>query len=55
MAATSSGSRSEPLPTQITGDARGEITERTWADIKEAVADRVRVKLAEYAPGIEAA
>jgi phytoene dehydrogenase-like protein len=42
-----------PLPAAIKGDARREIDTRDWDDIKEAYADRVIDKLAEYAPDIK--
>lgn len=41
------------LPSEIAGDAAGEITARDWDEAKEAVADRVMAKLAEYAPGVQ--
>ena len=40
------------LPSEIRGDAAGEIPARTWEDAKEPFADRVMRKLEEYAPGI---
>jgi phytoene dehydrogenase-like protein len=39
------------LPGEIRGDARDEIQGRSWADAKEAFADRVMDKLEDYAPG----
>ncbi|TRW46570.1 phytoene desaturase family protein [Georgenia yuyongxinii] len=42
------------LPSQIRGDARGEITARDWDEAKEAMADRVLAKLEGYAPGLGA-
>ncbi len=42
-----------PLPASIKGDARREIDARDWDNIKEAYADRVIDKLAEYAPDIK--
>ena len=39
------------LPREIRGDARDEIQGRSWADTKEAFADRVMNKLEDYAPG----
>lgn len=40
------------LPSQIRGDAEGEISARSWDEAKEPYADRVMRKLEEYAPGI---
>lgn len=40
-------------PSQIRGDAAGEIEARDWREAAEPYADRVIAKLAEYAPGIE--
>jgi phytoene dehydrogenase-like protein len=40
------------LPSEIRGDAAGEIEARTWQEAREPVADRVTRKLEEYAPGI---
>lgn len=42
------------LPSEILGDALGEITGTDWDEVKEAVADRVMAKLEEYAPGVGA-
>lgn len=39
------------VPSQIRGDAAGEITARTWDEAKEAVADRVIAIVERYAPG----
>jgi len=41
------------LPSEIEGDAAGEIEATTWAEAGEPYADRVIDKLAEYAPGVE--
>jgi phytoene dehydrogenase-like protein len=40
------------LPSEIRGDAAGEIPARTWEKAKEPFADRVMRKLEDYAPGI---
>jgi phytoene dehydrogenase-like protein len=40
------------LPSEIRGDAAGEIGATTWDEAKEPVAERVMRKLEEYAPGI---
>ena len=40
------------LPSEIRGDAAGEISARTWEEAKEPFADRVMRKLEDYAPGI---
>jgi phytoene dehydrogenase-like protein len=40
------------VPSEIVGDAGGEIHARDWAAAAEPYADRVIAKLAEYAPGI---
>lgn len=40
------------LPTDIRGDAAGEIDATDWADASDPVADRVLDKLETYAPGI---
>ncbi|HZC84148.1 MAG TPA: NAD(P)/FAD-dependent oxidoreductase [Rubrobacter sp.] len=40
------------LPSEIRGDAAGEIGARTWEEAKQPVADRVMAKLEEYAPGV---
>ncbi|SEL02633.1 Phytoene dehydrogenase-related protein [Blastococcus sp. DSM 46786] len=39
------------LPSEIRGDAAGEITATHWDEAREPVADRVLAKLEEYAPG----
>lgn len=39
------------LPSQIRGDAAGEISATHWDEAKDAVADRVLDKLEQYAPG----
>ncbi|NHN42911.1 NAD(P)/FAD-dependent oxidoreductase [Halorubellus sp. JP-L1] len=41
------------LPSEIEGDAAGEIDATSWEAASEPYADRVIAKLAEYAPGIE--
>lgn len=41
------------LPSEIDGDAAGEIEARTWEEAGGPYADRVVDKLAEYAPGVE--
>jgi phytoene dehydrogenase-like protein len=41
------------LPAEVKGDALREIEGRDWDEIKEAYADRVIDKLAEYAPDIK--
>lgn len=41
------------LPSDIEGDAAGEIEATDWADAAEPYADRVIAKLEAYAPGIE--
>lgn len=40
------------LPSEIRGDAAGEIAATDWADAKGPVADRVLDKLERYAPGV---
>ena len=40
------------LPSNIRGDAAGEIESRDWEEAREPYADRVMQKLEEYAPGI---
>jgi phytoene dehydrogenase-like protein len=40
------------LPSQIQGDARGEIQGRDWDEVKEPFTQRVLHKLDHYAPGI---
>ena len=40
------------VPAKINGDARGEIAERHWDQVKEIYADRVLDKIEEYAPGL---
>jgi len=40
------------LPSQIQGDAKGEIQGRDWDEVKEPFADRILHKLEQYAPGI---
>lgn len=40
------------VPSQIRGDAAGEIEASTWSDAKEPFADRVVSILEEYAPGV---
>ena len=40
------------LPSEIKGDAAGEISARTWDEAREPFAERVMQKLEEYAPGI---
>ncbi len=40
------------FPSEIRGDAAGEISARTWEEVREPVADRVMRKLEEYAPGV---
>jgi len=40
------------LPSEIRGDAAGEIEARTWGEAAEPFADRVMRKLEEYAPGV---
>jgi phytoene dehydrogenase-like protein len=42
------------LPSQIRGDAAGEISAREWDDAKEAFADRVCNIIERYAPGFRA-
>ncbi len=39
-----------PFPSEIRGDAAGEIEGRDWDSVKEAVADRLIDQLAEHAP-----
>ena len=41
------------LPSEIEGDAAGEIDATAWDDAADPYADRVLAKLEEYAPGIE--
>lgn len=41
------------LPSEIEGDAAGEIDATSWETAADPYADRVVSKLAEYAPGIE--
>lgn len=41
------------LPSEIEGDAAGEIEATTWEAAGDPYADRVIDKLAEYAPGVE--
>jgi phytoene dehydrogenase-like protein len=41
------------LPSEIEGDAAGEISATGWDEAGEPVADRVVEKLEEYAPGLE--
>ena len=40
------------LPSEIRGDAVGEIDATDWDDAKDPVADRVIAKLEQYAPGV---
>lgn len=40
------------LPSNIRGDAAGEIRARNWEEAREPYADRVMRKLEDYAPGI---
>lgn len=42
------------LPSEIRGDAAGDIEQTDWDAAKEAVADRVMAKLESYAPGATA-
>lgn len=39
------------LPSEIKGDAQGEITGRDWATVKDAYAERVLDIIEQYAPG----
>jgi phytoene dehydrogenase-like protein len=40
------------LPSNIKGDAAGEISARNWKEAREPFADRVMRKLEEYVPGV---